>query len=59
MNRFAEPNSVRIGIGIVREFQNLQIGIGKIFVRREVFANNWQIPDIYIYSIKCLKKSFP
>ena len=32
-NRFAEPTSVKIGIGIVREFQNLQIGIGIIFVR--------------------------
>ena len=29
-NRFAEPTSVRIGIGIVCEFQNLQIGIGMI-----------------------------
>ena len=39
-NRFWEPTSVQIGIGIVREFQNLQIGIGIIFVRWEVFANN-------------------
>ena len=31
-NRFAEPISVRIGIGIVCEFHNLQIGIGIIFV---------------------------
>ena len=45
-NRFAEPTSVRIGIGIVREFQNLRIGIGIIFVRWEVFANNSRIPDI-------------
>ena len=36
-NRFAEPTSVRIGMGIVREFQNLLKGI--IFVWWEVFAN--------------------
>ena len=38
-NRFVEQTSVRIGIGIVCESQNLQIGIGIIFVRWEVFAN--------------------
>ena len=37
---FAEPTSVRIEIGIVCEFQNFGIGIGIIFVRWEVFANN-------------------
>ena len=57
-NRFTEATSVRIGIGIVHEFQNLQIGIGIIFVRWEVFANNSQIPDIYFFSKKCLKISF-
>ena len=49
-NRFAELISVQIGIGIVREFQNLQIGIGKIFVTWEVFANYSRIPEIYIFS---------
>ena len=39
-NRFTEPTSVQIGIGIVWEFQNMRIGIGIIFVRWEVFANN-------------------
>ena len=38
-NRFAEPPSVGIKIRIVREFQNLQLGIGIIFVSWEVFAN--------------------
>ena len=57
-NRFAEPTSVQIGIGIVCEFQNLQIGIGIIFVRWEVFANNSQIPEVYFFSKKCLKISF-
>ena len=57
-NRFAEPSSVQIGIRIVREFQNLRIGIGIVFVRWEVFANNSQIPDIYFFSKKCLKNSF-
>ena len=42
--------SVQIGIGIVREFQNLQIGIGIIFIRWEVFANNSQIPFIFFFS---------
>ena len=37
-NKLAESTSFQIGIGIVCEFQNLQIGIGIIFVRREVFA---------------------
>ena len=49
-NRFAEPTSVRIGIGIVCEFQNLQIGIGIIFVRWEVFTNNSLIPEIIFLS---------
>ena len=31
-NRFAEPTSVRIGIRVVRELQNLRIGIGIILV---------------------------
>ena len=44
-NRFAEPTSVQIGIGIFCEFQNLRIGRGIIFVRLEVFANYSQIPD--------------
>ena len=57
-NRFAEPTSVQIGIGIVREFQNLGIGIGILFVSWEIFANNSQIPDIYFFSKKCLKISF-
>ena len=48
-NRFAESTSVRIGMGIVCEFQNLGIGIGIIFVRWEVFASNSQIPDIYFF----------
>ena len=39
-NRFAEPTSVPIGIGIDREFQNMRIGIGIIFVRWEVLENN-------------------
>ena len=39
MNRFVEPTSVEIGIGIVCESQFLRIGIGKIFVRWEVYAN--------------------
>ena len=38
-NIFAEPTSVQIGIGILCELQNLQIGIGKLFVRREVFEH--------------------
>ena len=51
-NRIAEPTSVQIGIGIVGEFQNLQIGIGIIFVRWELFANNSPISDIYFFSKK-------
>ena len=35
---------VWIGIGIVCGFQNLQIGIGIIFVRREIFAKYSWIP---------------
>ena len=50
-NRFAEPTSVRIGIGLIREFQNLGIGIGIIFVRWEVFANYSRIPEIFFLSI--------
>ena len=38
-NRFAEPTSVRIGNEIVGEFQNLQIEIGMIFARWELFVN--------------------
>ena len=38
-NRFVDPTSVQIGIGKSHEIQNLQIGTGKIFVRREVFTN--------------------
>ena len=48
-NRFAEATSVRIGIGIVCEFQNLRIGIGIRFIRWEIFANNSQIPDIFFF----------
>ena len=39
-NRFAEPTSARIGIGIVHEFQNLLIGIGIIFARYFLFYYN-------------------
>ena len=49
-NRFAEPISVQIGIGIVCELQNLRIGIGIIFVTWAVFANYSQIPEIYFFS---------
>ena len=41
---------IRIGIGIVHEFQNLQIGIGIIFVRWKVFLNYSQIPEIFSLS---------
>ena len=44
-NRFAEPNSVKIAIGIVCKSQNLQIGVGIIFDRQEVFAKYSQIPE--------------
>ena len=57
-NRFAEPTSVGIEIGIVCEFQNLPIGIGIIFVRWEVFAKYSQIPKMYIFSKKLFKSSF-
>ena len=57
-NRFAQPPSVRIGIGIVCEFVNLLIGIGIIFVRWKVFANNSRIPDIHFFSKKFLKNYF-
>ena len=50
-NRFAEPTSVRIGIGIVCEIKNLQIGIGIIFVRLEVFAKYSRIPEIYFFPL--------
>ena len=43
-NRFAEPTSARIGIGIVCESRNLGIGIGLIFVKWEVLANYSPIP---------------
>ena len=52
-----EPTSVRIGIGIVCEFQTLQIGIGIIFVRWEVLANYSQKPEIYAFSQLFLKLS--
>ena len=45
-NRFAEPSYVQIGIGIVCEFQNLQIGIGIVFVKWEIFKNYSQMPKI-------------
>ena len=48
-NRFAEPTSVKIGIGIVCEFQNLQLGLGITFVRLEVFAKYSQIPALVQY----------
>ena len=57
-NRFAEPTSLRIGIGIVCEFHNLQIGIRIIFVRWEVLVNYSQIPNIYFLSKKCQKVLF-
>ena len=57
-NIFAQPTSVRIGIGMVHEFQNLEIGIGTIFVRWEVFANYSQIPEISFFSPFFLKVSF-
>ena len=44
-NRFAEPTSVQVGIGI-------------IFVRGEVFANDSQIPYFYFFFKKFLKTSF-
>ena len=48
-NRFEGPTSLQIGIGIVRKCQNLRIGIGIVFVRWEVFANNSQILEIFIH----------
>ena len=57
-NRFAEPTSVRIGIGIVRESQNLRIGIGIIFVRWELFANYSRISEIFFLSYFILIISF-
>ena len=38
------------GIGIVCEFQNLQIGIEIIFLRWEVFTNYSQKPEIFVLS---------
>ena len=49
-NRFAEPTSVQIGIGIVCESKNLQIGIGIIFVKWELFVNYSQISEIFFLS---------
>ena len=46
-NRFAQPTSLQIKIGMVRKLQNFQRGIGIVFVRQEVFANYSQIPDIF------------
>ena len=57
-NRFAEPTYVWIGIGLVREFHNWQIGIWIIFVRWEVFANNSGIPDISFFPKNFKKNSF-
>ena len=57
-NRFAEPASVWIGIGIVHESQNMRIGIGIIFVWWEVFANYSQIPEIYFLLYIVLVISF-
>ena len=54
-NRFAEPTSVRIGIGIVCEFQHLRIGIGIIFVRWEVFSNYSRIPKIFFSQFFVMK----
>ena len=50
-NRFAEPSSVQIGIGIVLEFQNLRIGIGIVIVRWEVFANYSRMHKIIFFCI--------
>ena len=49
-NRFVEPTSLIIGIGIVREFQNLLIGIEIIFARWKVFSNYSRIPEIYFFA---------
>ena len=57
-NRFAKPSSVQIGIGIVREVQNLQIGIGIVFVRWEVFTNYSQIPKINLFLYYFLSNIF-
>ena len=58
LNRFAEPTSVRIGIGIISESQNLQIGIGIIFVRWELFAKYSWISEIFFLSYIILIVSF-
>ena len=55
-NWFAEPTSEQIGIGIVCELQNLQIGIGIIFVEWDVFANYSQITEIF-FSLKLFSKN--
>ena len=57
-NRFAEPTSVRIGIGIVCESKNLHIRIGIIFVRWQLFANYSQISEIFFLSYIILIISF-
>ena len=49
-NRLAESSSVQIGIGIVCEVQNLQIGLGIVFVRWEIFVNYSRMPKI-IFSV--------
>ena len=49
--RFTEPTTVRIGIGIVCESQNLRIDIGIIFIRWELFANYSQISEIFFSRI--------
>ena len=46
-NRFAEPTSVQIGVGIASEFQNMRIGIGIILVTWEAFANYSRMPKIF------------
>ena len=47
-NRLAESTSLKIGIWVVCAFQKLRKGIGRIFVRREVFANYSQITEIFL-----------
>ena len=50
-NRFASPTSLQKGIGIVCEFQNLQIGIGIILGRQKVFTNYSGIPKLFVLSL--------
>ena len=57
-NRFAEPTSLQIGIGIVCESQNLRIGIGIICVRWELFANYSRKSEIFFLSYIILIISF-